>query len=170
MFSSNPLSRQVNDNKRPGFWFFLKNGIPNNDQCSWSTTHALYGNNGELHSSTPLRRQHYTSAVWKWGTWNAVLNLTPGHSRFRLNCPGCLHSNPAAGRRAELWHDAALWKSVLGTICWLSVLEPQGEARQWMQVHTRLAVASDLSSISFSVSERLLGKHWTTTWYCQHTC
>lgn len=39
-----------------------------------------------------------------------------------------------------------------------------------MQVHTRLAVASDLSSISLCVLERLLGKHWTTTWSYQHTC
>jgi hypothetical protein len=43
-----------------------------------------------------------------------------------------------------------------------------------MQVHTRHAVASDWSSISISLTlsvlEKLLGKHWTTTWSYLNTC
>lgn len=53
--------------------------------------------------------------------------------------------NAASQTFGRLW-----WKSVLETICWL--LEAQGEAGQWMQVHTRHAVASHLSAVCLSLS------------------
>lgn len=103
--------------------------------------------------------------------------LTPAaQSVYRTTHPSCSEHcrkiRASVCREAsELRHHSsqAAVKIAIGNYL-LTVGAEGEEARQWMQVHTRLAVASHLSVVclSLSLTQRLL--HWTTTWNFPHTC
>jgi len=109
-----------------------------------SGTHRLRGPERRCERSEADENTVVNQNIERWSV------STPGHSRFWRRRRWLFVAKSGCTALTSACRGAAWWKSVWEAIC--SLLEPEGEARQWMQVHTRLAVASDLS---FSLSRSL---------------
>ena len=100
---------------------------------------------------------------------------TPGHSRFWLRRSWlavaksvCTDTNFGMPRRGVMKIRMGSYLFTLGTRRRGPAMDAGAHppsCRQWLVFCLSLSL-----SLSLSALERLLGKHWTTTWSYQHTC